>query len=225
MTLTARFRAWRQTLKASFRTDLSTPENRRRARFYMLWYDHEFLRLPWTNFARVAEGVFRSNHPPRKRLEAYKRRGIHTIISLRNNTDTPSLLENEACTELGLTLIHMPLSARSAPPRDRLLGLIELFERIEKPFVMHCKSGADRASLASAIYLLTQENASVAEARKMLSPRFIHFKWTKTGILDHILDTYEARNAARPIAFGDWLEQEYDSTALQAEFNAGRGYR
>jgi protein tyrosine phosphatase (PTP) superfamily phosphohydrolase (DUF442 family) len=224
MTLIARFRAWRQKLKASFRTDLSTPENRRRARLYMLWYDHEILRMPWSNFTRVAEGVYRSNHPPRRRIESYRRKGIHTIISLRNPGDTPSLLEQEACAELGLRLIHMPLSARSAPRRDRMLGLIDLFDEIEKPFVMHCKSGADRASLASAIYLLTQENAPVAEARKMLSARFIHFKWTKTGILDHILDSYEARNATRPISFRDWLEQDYDSAALQAEFNAGRGY-
>ena len=83
---------------------------------------------------------------------------------------------------------------------------------------MHCKSGADRASLASAIYLIAMEGKSVAEARQMFSIRFIHFKWTKTGILDMFLDMYEERLEQGPIAFRDWVAHEYDPEALTQRF-------
>jgi protein tyrosine/serine phosphatase len=87
---------------------------------------------------------------------------------------------------------------------------------------MHCKSGADRAGLASAIYLMVMMGQDVDAARKMLSPRYIHLRFTKTGVLDMMLDHYAARNAASPIGFEDWIDREYDADALQAAFDAGR---
>ena len=225
MTLLARLNTWRRGLHDWLHADLTTPGNRRKARIYTLWYDHELVRIPWSNFARVAEGVYRSNQPTKARFRRWQRKlGLKTVLSLRGQTGAPPILEEEAiCAELGLRLESCALSARQAPPRERILELIALFPRLEKPFLMHCKSGADRASLASAIYLLTQENASVEEAQKMLSPRFVHLKFTRTGILDHILEAYAARNAASPIAFADWIAQDYDAAALQAEFDTKRG--
>jgi len=32
---------------------------RRKARIYMRWFDHEILRLVWTNQQEIAPGVFR----------------------------------------------------------------------------------------------------------------------------------------------------------------------
>ena len=62
------------------------------------------------------------------------------------------------------------------------------------------------------------EGKSVAEARQMFSIRFIHFKWTKTGILDMFLDMYEERLEQGPIAFQDWVAHEYDPEALTQRF-------
>lgn len=219
----ARFHRWRRDLRDSLMTGIGTPRARRRARHYMLWFDHEIVRLPWSNFARVAEGVYRSNNPTHARLRALRDRGVKTIVNLRGAVPKPPYwFEEESCRELGLTLVNAPLAARHAPPRENILNLLEIFRTVEKPFLMHCKSGADRAGFASAAYLLAEEGASVAEARRMLSPRFVHFKWTTTGILDHILDSYEARNDASPIRFEDWIASEYDAEALQAEFDRSR---
>lgn len=221
MTPIAKFHTWRRNLRDGLKVNtLATAEDRRKAHRYMLWIDHEILRIPWANFAQVAPGVYRSNQPTRARLERYAARGIKTILFLRATSPVPPyLFARENCAALGLTLVERSLSARSAPKRERLMDLIETFPTLEKPFLMHCKSGADRASLASVIWLLTQEGASVAQARKMLSPRFIHFKWTKTGILDYMLDTYEARTARAPIGFAEWVATEYDADALQAGFD------
>jgi protein tyrosine phosphatase (PTP) superfamily phosphohydrolase (DUF442 family) len=199
--------------------DMTDPANRRRAMFHFHVHDHAFIRLFWSNFAQVAPGVFRSNHPSRHRIRAYAARGITTIINLRGASDTPHYYyEVEACRAFGITLIDNEMTARSAPTRQSLLSLIDIMRTTSKPFLLHCKSGADRSSLASAIYLLVFCGASVARARTQFSLRFIHFKWTQTGVLDHILNRYEIAQNQSGIDFEDWIKSAYDPAEIQASF-------
>ena len=223
MSLRQRVRAYKLDLMNSAR-DLSAPGARRRAWVHFLIFDHAILRVLWSNFAKVAPGVFRANHPAPKRLKRYADMGIKTILNLRGASEDPHYqLEREACEANGLTLVDMSgLVARQAPERDALLAVLDAMRRVEKPVLMHCKSGADRTSLAAGLYLLAEENAPVAVARKQFSVRFIHFKWTKTGVLDHILDTYEAAQQSTGIGFEDWLRTEYDAATVQASFEARR---
>jgi protein tyrosine/serine phosphatase len=121
------------------------------------------------------------------------------------------------------------MSARKAAPRDEYLRLFDIFDTAERPMVMHCKSGADRTGIASALYLLVCEGAPMAEARKQLRfwP-FLHLKRSATGILDHILDLYERRCATTgPIAIRDWFATEYDPVVATESFAAhrARGFR
>ena len=219
-TLLGRIKRWERDLRAFYNTDLSTPEKRRRAHIYNLWFDHAILRGVWTNLDEIAPGVFRSNHPTHRRFAEMKERGIRAVLNLRGSAGAAHYLtERESCAQLGLTLVDRNLHARKAASAAEIVAVIDAFREIERPFVMHCKSGADRAGFASAIYLMVMEDAPVSVARRMLSPRYVHFRWTKTGVLDHILDTYEARNAADPIGFEDWVRTEYDPVAIQAEFD------
>ena len=58
---------------------------------------------------------------------------------------------------------------------------------------LHCKSGADRAGLVSAMYLIAEKKQTVSEAKKQLSFKYLHLDFTKTGILDYIFDVFSAR--------------------------------
>ncbi|MEM6942039.1 MAG: tyrosine-protein phosphatase [Pseudomonadota bacterium] len=208
-----------RNLRAYYNTDLSTPENRRRAQIYNLWFDHAILRKFWTNFFPVADGVYRSNQPTHQRFEKLKEMGITSVLNLRGAGGAAHyLVEEESCRMLGLDLVNVNLNARTAASSEEILQVIEAFRTIERPFVMHCKSGADRAGFAAAIYLFVIEGRPLSEARKMLSAKYIHFKWTKTGVLDHIFDLYEARNDLSSISFEDWIASEYDYRAVQKEF-------
>lgn len=221
MKLFKRITDWERALRNSYDVDLSTPENRRRAHIYNLWFDHAVLRKVWTNFYPVAPGVYRSNQPTHERFERLKQMGIKTVLNLRGAAGAAHyLVEEESCRRLGLTLVSVNLMARQAAPRHDILHLIRAFREIEKPFVMHCKSGADRAGFASAIYLMEIEGRPVAEARKMLGVKYIHFKWSRTGVLDYILDRYEARQAETGIGFEDWIATEYDAANMQADYLA-----
>lgn len=221
MKLFKRISDWERDLRASYNTDLSTPENRRRAHIYNLWFDHAILRKVWTNFFEVAPGVYRSNQPTHDRFVKLKDMGIRSVLNLRGAAGAAHyLVEEESCRELGLALVNVTLHARYAAPRKDIQAVITAFREIEKPFVMHCKSGADRAGFASAIYLLVIEGRPIADARKMLGLKYIHLKWSKTGVLDHILDRYEARYAESRISFEDWVATEYDRDEMQASYEA-----
>lgn len=212
---------WERQIRAYYNTDLSTPEKRRRARIYNLWFDHAVLRIFWTNFYKVAPGVFRSNQPTHKRFERLQAQGFRTVLNLRGRSNAAHYLtEEESCAQLGLELVTVNLFARQAPNKPEIIAMIDAFRSIEKPFVMHCKSGADRAGFASAVYLMVIEGRPLTEARKMLSLKYLHVSFTKTGVLDHVLNAYETRNAREPISFEDWIRNEYDSYTMQTDFNA-----
>lgn len=208
------------------RYDLSRPWDRLRARLHLELVDHGILRHLWTNEAEIAPGVWRSNQPGPARFRRLRARGISSVLTLRGPSDSaPNMIERAQCAKLGLTLEVAKLSARSAPQRENLQELLAIFRRIEKPFVMHCKSGADRAGLASALYLMVIEKRSLQEARAQLSFRFLHLKQTKTGILDLILDLFEDAQAHGPVDFETWLATGYDADQANQLFASGRRAR
>lgn len=187
----------------------------------MLWLDHAIFRFFFNRRRKVTEGVFRSSHPMPYQLRSAAAAGVRTVLSLRGvETKIGSnRLEWEVCRTLGLTLIHFPLGSRDAPSADEVLGLRQLFDELEYPVLVHCKSGADRAGLVAALYLMMREGQPVSEARKQL--RFWwhgHVRQAKTGILDHFLDCYEAESARAGISFLDWVTYHYQRDAVRTSF-------
>lgn len=213
-----RLKAWEKSVHNSYVADISTPENLKRARFYMRWLDHEVLRVHWTNLYEIAPGVWRSNHPTEKRFRAYKEQGINTILNLRGAIDRPFYsIERQLCDQIGLDLHSVSMQAKIVPKVETMKTLIHLLRTLPRPFLMHCKSGADRTGLASAVYLLVIEGKPLAEAQKMLSRRFVHFDNRGTGVLDHILRCYGVYHAATGQDFETWLDDGYDPAAITAD--------
>ncbi|MEJ6397459.1 tyrosine-protein phosphatase [Yoonia sp. 208BN28-4] len=218
-----RFKQWERDYRHSFGNDISTPAERARSWRHYLWVDHGILRYWWRNFEEIAPGVYRSNHPHHARFEAYRDIGIKSVLNLRGPGNRAHyLFEVESLKSLGMALHVVPMGARVVPTRETLQELFAAFDTIEKPFLMHCKSGADRTGIASAFYLLDKHNVSDAEARKHLSFRYIHIRKSKTGILDFVLNAYLARRAETGIALRDWVATEYDSAAVYADYKSRR---
>lgn len=218
--ITTALREYETRLRRRYGGDISTPEARRAAWWHFQLMDHAFLRVWWTNFDKVADGVYRSNQPSPARLERYRDRGIKAVINLRGTQrNSPLLFEDEACRRLGLTLITINgFSARRPPSVQAIEDLVAVFRSAPRPFVMHCKSGSDRAGFAAALYLLTEEGRTVAEAAGQLHWRYIHLKRTETGVLDHLLRVYEHEGEARGIGFLDWARTGYEPAAISRSF-------
>nr|WP_245903677.1 tyrosine-protein phosphatase [Humitalea rosea] len=185
-----------------------------------LFVDHAGLRIPWRNWGVVAPGrLYRSNHPlPFQIAQAVRRHGIRSMINLRGHRldcGADALSRGEAA-RLGLAHYDLPLESRGAPHKDRIERLAELFQRIEEPVLIHCKSGADRTGLAAGLWLLLQ-GRPVEEAMGQLSWRWGHVSASRTGILDAFFHAY-AKAAPKP--FMDWLREDYDEDALRAAFRS-----
>ena len=83
---------------------------------------------------------------------------------------------------------------------------------------MHCKSGADRAGLASALYLIYRKNYSLEEASRELSFKHLHVKFTKTGILDYFFSELIKIGVKNKSDFLKWINNNYDKESLKSNF-------
>ena len=202
--------------------DLSTPEGRKRARRDYMWNDHAFLRLRFQNAHWISEELVRTNQPSPEQLAGWKARGIKTIINLRGGFDGSfHVLEKEACEQLGLTLVDFTITSREVPSRARVLGARDLFQSIEYPALMHCKSGADRAGIMSVFYMHFRKGKTIAEALDQLHLRYLHVKAGKTGVLDYTFERYLAEGEPAGLSFIEWVESPaYDPDAIKADFRA-----
>lgn len=185
-----------------------------------LWSDHGIFRYWFNTRAQVAAGVYRSSHPLPSQLRAARRAGIRTIISLRQPCPqiASNLLSWAACERYGLRQLHFAFNSRRAPRREEVLGFEALLDQVEYPILLHCKSGADRAGLASALYLLLRTSLPLDQALQQLSWRFGHIRQADAGILDHFFEAYREHHRRHATPFREWVREHYDPKALTCSF-------
>jgi uncharacterized protein (TIGR01244 family) len=185
----------------------------------LLVVDHGIFRLIYLNRHRVTPDLYRSAQPSPLDIRAMAREGIRTLVVLRSGKSHGAWqLQREAANAAGIRLIDCPLRSRSAPDREMLLGLPAFFSSLDYPVMAHCKSGADRAGLFAALYLLIREGADAARAKRELCLGKGHFSHSQTGILDCFLDRYAREGEARGKAFLEWVREDYDPEGLSREF-------
>ena len=191
--------------------------DRLRAWANMLLFDHGVFRLLYLNAHPVGSGrVWRTAQPAPHHIRSFRARGVRTIVSLRGQREYGSWqLQRDACLRHGIDLVDVAVRSRSAPSRETLLELRDVFDRIRYPAVIHCKSGADRAGLAAALYLIFREGSSVEVAAGQLSIRYGHLRFSKTGVLDAFFQSYLAFNERHPIGFAEWIERHYAPDATE----------
>ncbi|MCP4395311.1 MAG: dual specificity protein phosphatase family protein [Alphaproteobacteria bacterium] len=187
----------------------------------MFFKDHGFIRYMYMNMYEIVPGkMFRSAQPAPVHFPKLVDKGIKTIINLRGQRDTCGsyILEEMACKEHGIKLVNFPISSRDMPSKARLHRVKKIFDFIEYPALIHCKSGADRAGLASVLFLMLHENEPLEVAIKQLSLRYGHMKQSKTGMLDYFFDLYKDYNEKQPTDFMEWVDDIYDPAKSKEDF-------
>ena len=180
--------------------------------------DHALFRLAFNRFHRVSPRLYRSGQPTPAQLRRWTRRyGLRTVINLRGRHPHATYGQEVAvCRELGLAYVDFRVDSRGAPPKDRMLQLLDMGDRLDYPALAHCKTGADRAGLFAAAFLHGVDLQPIGMAQRQLGLRYGHFRQAKTGILDFFFERYVRETGGR--GFRRWLEEDYDPTALKAEF-------
>lgn len=148
------------------------------------------------NFHAVRPNVvYRSAQPDREMLARYqKEHGLKTVVNLRGKWEEEHwyLQEVQAARELGLRYYEVPLLTHRLTAMENLRKLIQIFDECPKPMLLHCRQGADRTSLAAAVYLLLYENKSPAEALEAYQLHYGHTGWAWGHHLPHLFDCYES---------------------------------
>ena len=213
-------RRWFARLSHDFKTargPMQTQTQRFLGVLESLFIDHTIVSLLNPNRHLVAQGLWRSSQPTPMQIAALAKAGIKTIVNLRGERDCASYyLEEQACRKNGIELINFPVNSRQPPKREILQQLEELFARIKTPALMHCKAGADRVGIMSALYLLIEKKEPVEKALQQLSFKFGHVKQSKAGVLDKFFETYRDFNKATPTPFMEWAMNHYDRDAVIA---------
>lgn len=187
----------------------------------MLLIDHGVFRLAYLNLHKLGHHAWRSAQPAPHQIGRIARLGVRTVVNLRGPRWCGSYwLEQQACLRSGIRLVDFQVRSRAAPTREELLGARDLLLDLQGPILLHCKSGADRAGLMSALYLIAVEGVPVADARHQLSLRFGHIRQSDTGVLDYFFERYLEAAAHSPIDFFDWVEHVYDADEVKRSFVA-----
>jgi len=128
------------------------------------------------NFHEVIGGeLYRSAQPDAERLRDWVRdHGIRSVLNLRGASDGAWYVEEIAtANELGLTHADFGMSAGKPLSQTRSDQLIALMQQLPKPLLIHCKQGADRTGLASALYLAARGDGE-KRAEGQISFRYGH---------------------------------------------------
>ena len=203
--------------------DTTTRWGRFRTYLSYLWHDHAYLRLGFKNDHWISPELVRTNQPWPHQLAEWKKKGVKTVINLRGGFDGSFYaLEKYACEKVGLKMVDFVITSREVPIKERVLGARDLFESIEYPALMHCKSGADRAGIMSVLYMHFRKGKTIREAMDQLHLRYLHVKQGKTGVLDYTFERYLTEGEPAGMSFLEWVESPmYDPAGMKADFRAG----
>lgn len=164
------------------------------------WVLHNFHEV-------VPRQVYRSGQPGVGQVRQWTRKyGLRTIINLRHDPWREPFAEEKAAAEgLGVRLVHVPLTNHSLPRRALLVRLIEAIESSERPMLLHCRAGADRAGVGSVLAAMAIGGQDYASARRQLSVRYLHFDPFPNHV-GGVFARYESYCSNRGTSTGGWTQ-------------------
>ncbi len=146
------------------------------------------------NFYEIANGVYRSHQLYKFDFaKFYKKYHFKTILNLRGvSSQKWYKYEKAFCKKHNIVLINFGISDRKVQSVKLMKKLVNIMKKSKKPLLIHCKAGADRSGLASALYLYSTGDKNYS---KMLSFKYGHFPYlgSKTKAMD--------------ISFKNWIFQ------------------
>ena len=155
------------------------------------------------NFHAVTPGeAYRSAQLDRDELEHYIRKHrIKSVLNLRNDTADSAAYreEREVAAENDLAYFQAPISAKREPQPHSVENILKVFDTAPRPLLIHCRYGADRTGLASAMWKAYVNGESKTAARGQLSLRYFHLPFGGAAAMDRFFEKWEPpeRPAAR----------------------------
>lgn len=156
----------------------------------LFWFGYFFL---YGNFHKVDKNVYRSAQLFSYNLPHYlKEYHIKSILNLRKISKDNSWYGDEVRISNAMNVIryNYPIGDRREASMNTMNKIVEIIKKAPKPLLIHCKMGADRTSLASALYLYAIKKDK--NPQKEISIIYGHFPWlgSKTSAMDKSMERY-----------------------------------
>lgn len=130
------------------------------------------------NFNVVDEGkLYRSAQLNEAELEELiQKYHIKTVISLRGKPGETFWYQGtqEELSKYGVKFHYLGISDDFYPDQDQVRKIFDVFKSENYPILVHCRVGADRTGMISALYKKLILKSSEEEAREQLSFKYWH---------------------------------------------------
>ena len=136
-------------------------------------------RITIDNFAQVNTGYFRGAQPEGTDYEKLAAIGVKTVINLIGD-DEFQASERAAVERHGMRFVHIPMTTRKAPTDQQIDAFFAVInDPVSGPVYVHCVGGRHRTGVMTAIYRMTRDGLSGAEAFREMKqfkygPDFLH---------------------------------------------------
>jgi tyrosine-protein phosphatase SIW14 len=153
------------------------------------------------NFAKVNDGYYRGAQPAGSDYAALARLGVKTVINLIGDDELDSM-EQSSVEEHGMRYVPIPMSTRKAPTPQQLEKFLSVVnDPASQPVYVHCVGGRHRTGVMTAVYRMTRDGISGAEAfsemkRFNYGPDFLHPEFKK------FVYAYDPKKTAVAVAAG-----------------------
>lgn len=145
------------------------------------------------NFHKVDNSVYRSAQLFSFNMPYYTEKyHIKSILNLRGTPDKQFYRDEiNFSKENNITHYNYSISDGKVQTIKSMNKLINIIQNAPKPILIHCKAGADRTSLAAALYLY-QKNHNEKIASKAISLKYLHFPWfgSRSKAMDESFELY-----------------------------------
>lgn len=148
------------------------------------------------NFHQVDDTLLRGAKPTQAQMQELKDNGVKTIISFCTNYNPQNpkarTLPDEAkwANKLGINFYWMPFRSKENPLDQDVKAFFRITDKArengEKVFI-HCRHGADRTGVFSAIYRLRNQNVKLSDVIRELL-KYGHDANNNPNIIPFIID-------------------------------------
>ena len=154
------------------------------------------------NFHTVEEGMlYRSAQLDKDGLKsAIRNNKIRSVLNLRGAHPGQAWYDEEIAVSQALGVAHYDygISAYRIVTNHQISEILDIIRGAPKPLLVHCKSGADRTGLVSALYRLASGGANADQADQQLSIMYGHFPYlaSRTSAMDESFWAFVSNQAS-----------------------------
>jgi len=146
------------------------------------------------NFYKIDNDVYRSGQLNKYNLQYYaKKHNIKTILNLRGKSTKQFYIDElKISNDLNITHIDYEISNRVFLDFNKTSQIVSILKNAKKPLLVHCAGGADRTSLASALYQYAIKHKSSTIAKEQFSILYGHSPYFRKHVIamDNSFDNF-----------------------------------